>query len=367
MNPPTARQQNLCTYTDHECRRFYDLREVFIFSTKKVVQVEACPGQSDLTNWKCLIKRYGKSTVKRLGDKQNTKLCDITAFSLEGEYTVNIVDERTHLTWFDKQQEWNRQAQHLERIHIDQLEILWNLRKSCDIKTQRKHMRTQIWQELERRYPDSRTPMEVQIDEHEQLDYASVKRDLIKLLRTHLKGKEWPDFLINWHCSRFRVKTLGKKSIANILHNVTSCKEKRCSCAQIQQRLEQAGMRTKLPCINGHILCIGREYEGPYKKVMSMPNMNIPIGSRADLQRTIDIAYDKLERQFCTKSEWRSVCTQACKTYIKQRRDTPVPTKYEAYRLKQLLKGLVLGPLDKNNGETWAMCPILYQEGLTNC
>ena len=125
-------------------------------------------------------------------------------------------------------------------------------------------------------------------------------------------------------------------------------------------------MRTKLPCINGHILCIGREYEGPYKKVMSMPNMNIPIGSRADLQRTIDIAYDKLERQFCTKSEWRSVCTQACKTYIKQRRDTPVPTKYEAYRLKQLLKGLVLGPLDKNNGETWAMCPTLYQEGLTS-
>ena len=64
-----------------------------------------------------------------------------------------------------------------------------------------------------------------------------------------------------------------------------------------------------------------------------MPNVNIPIGSCSDLQRTIDIAYEKSEFKFCTKSEWRQVCTQASKQYIKPRRQTPVPTKYETYRL----------------------------------
>ena len=78
------------------------------------------------------------------------------------------------------------------------------------------------------------------------------------------------------------------------------------------------------------------------------------------------VAYDKSDYKFCTKSEWRQVCAQASKQYIRPRSNTPVPTKYETYRLKQMLQGLVLGPLDKNGGETWAMCPILYQEGLTS-
>ena len=41
-----------------------------------------------------------------------------------------------------------------------------------------------------------------------------------------------------------------------------------------------------------------------------------------------------------------------------------VPATYEVYRVKKLLTGLVFGGLDKNLGETWGMCPALYDKAL---
>ena len=46
--------------------------------------------------------------------------------------------------------------------------------------------------------------------------------------------------------------------------------------------------------------------------------------------------------------------------HMAHRKQNVVPATYEAYRVKKLLNGLVLGGLDKNQGETWAMCPSLY-------
>ena len=34
------------------------------------------------------------------------------------------------------------------------------------------------------------------------------------------------------------------------------------------------------------------------------------------------------------------------------------------FTLRKLLKGLVCGPTDKNNGELWAVCPCLYKKAL---
>ena len=36
----------------------------------------------------------------------------------------------------------------------------------------------------------------------------------------------------------------------------------------------------------------------------------------------------------------------------------------EVYTLRKELKGMVIGPLDKNKGELWVMCPTLYHRAL---
>ena len=41
-----------------------------------------------------------------------------------------------------------------------------------------------------------------------------------------------------------------------------------------------------------------------------------------------------------------------------------VPDTKEVYHLRKKLTGLVIGPLDKNNGELWGCCPILYHRAL---
>ena len=34
------------------------------------------------------------------------------------------------------------------------------------------------------------------------------------------------------------------------------------------------------------------------------------------------------------------------------------------YTLRKIMKGMVCGPLDKNNGELWLACPCLYKKAL---
>ena len=41
------------------------------------------------------------------------------------------------------------------------------------------------------------------------------------------------------------------------------------------------------------------------------------------------------------------------------------PSMTDAYQLRKILKGLIIGPLDKNNGEFSCCCPCLYEEALS--
>ena len=46
-------------------------------------------------------------------------------------------------------------------------------------------------------------------------------------------------------------------------------------------------------------------------------------------------------------------------------RSEEVPCTRDVYMLRKLLGGLVIGPIDKNNGESSLCCPVLYHEALT--
>ena len=53
-------------------------------------------------------------------------------------------------------------------------------------------------------------------------------------------------------------------------------------------------------------------------------------------------------------------CTKRAQT-----KNVHFPTSKEVRSLKQLMEGLVVGPLDKNNGEMWMTCPELYDRALS--
>ena len=38
------------------------------------------------------------------------------------------------------------------------------------------------------------------------------------------------------------------------------------------------------------------------------------------------------------------------------------PTAREAYAVRRMLDGLVIGPLDKKGGELWMCCPHIYDK-----
>ena len=65
-------------------------------------------------------------------------------------------------------------------------------------------------------------------------------------------------------------------------------------------------------------------------------------------------------------NEWKKLMKQVTTRKEAFQLDTrwqeEMPTTKQTYELRRQLSGLVIGPLDKNNGELWACCPVLYRE-----
>ena len=99
-----------------------------------------------------------------------------------------------------------------------------------------------------------------------------------------------------------------------------------------------------------------------------MPATNVPRQTAWDLRKAWERAGNQLPEGMCG-AEWKT-STQECITQrcarraTGQRNDTSFPSTRSAYTLRKLLKGLVVGPLDKNDAEMWFACPTLYDKAL---
>ena len=64
-----------------------------------------------------------------------------------------------------------------------------------------------------------------------------------------------------------------------------------------------------------------------------------------------------------TLSEWNAVRQEAMRWMFPQTEKayTPTITTVQVYSLRKLLNGMIIGPLDKNNGECSVVCPVLYK------
>ena len=65
------------------------------------------------------------------------------------------------------------------------------------------------------------------------------------------------------------------------------------------------------------------------------------------------------------KESWKNSLFSTFKTRRwPDRKEQHIPNTKEVYQMRKKLQGLVIGPLDKNNGELWVCCPTLYHRAL---
>ena len=116
------------------------------------------------------------------------------------------------------------------------------------------------------------------------------------------------------------------------------------------------------------IFFTGREYTGPHRTALNVAAMNIPIQTRWDLKW----AWERVQTQLPEllrgmQTSWAKKLHGCCVGNAevgRSRQDTALPTTRDAYAMRKLIKGLVVGPLDKSNGELWLCCPNLYNRAL---
>ena len=189
------------------------------------------------------------------------------------------------------------------------------------------------------------------------------------------KVNAWPEWLAAHHVQRLQLTTESTPSIAKILSNVNQPwrEHKGCTCEKVKQQLRAAGYKGTLPTIDGHIFFIGREYDGPFASVLKHNSGGIPNPTKWDLEKAWEGLYDQLPRKvrelddrpaLDSKASWKRELKQCTMDGLWGRIDRSWPCTRDAYRLRKVLDGLTIGPLDKNTGECWCCCPKLYDQAL---
>ena len=153
---------------------------------------------------------------------------------------------------------------YIKKCSVESLEFMWRVRDSLKASNPYGKFKLvyMIKEEIEARWDGARMdPTEIRIPFFEQLDPTKLKA----LILDKIENQTWPGFIKTWMKRNVKIITESPKTIEDTLINVNMpwC-PKGCSCAQIQSRF-----KAPLPTINGHIFCIGREYEGPHKTVSS--------------------------------------------------------------------------------------------------
>ena len=347
----------------------YDLEGILEAGVGKKLTIEVKPGYTDLTNWRrarlvwggsyCkIIRKNGESrttTLEQWRPREEKTREEFTAY-IEPKRAA-VIDREQILTDITEEQD---EMQEYDEEHI---EFLWRVRNDID-NTKAWKWRNVLWTELQRRYEGVlRKPIEIRIPYLERIDAIKVKGMVMDMI----EKQEWPQFLKDWHKKNFRVTTAGSPTIEAIMTNVTkpSWIAQTCKCMELRKGCPQ-------DCIvDGHVLMVGRDFT---EQVMRVNAGNVPRSTWYDLFRAWNDIGKQLppgwrdeedgqwkRRMFdCTKKPaWDAQRTRPYAEWEKE-----VPTTKQVYEMRRRLKGMVIGPLDKNKGEMWAACPKLYHKAL---
>ncbi|GBG86925.1 hypothetical protein CBR_g44380 [Chara braunii] len=183
------------------------------------------------------------------------------------------------------------------------------------------------------------------------------KKNIYREMECWLKARIRHSTLCNLLVQRMRVIWAKTRTIANILHNqkLFSGGDTTCTCEDFQ-----------LPRVNGHVQVRLSEIDGIKSLLHNSKNTPVPGGfdSTQEINRACNEGIKPLKRMGLIKGgeavrmrlhqlEWRQPELQ----------DGMVLAEY-VKGVKQSLRGLVLSPVDRNNGETLVECPMLYATGM---
>ena len=247
-----------------------------------------------------------------------------------------------------------RREKAIQMANEEDLAWYWRVRNDLD-KNSRFKFRKIIWTELESRYENlSRKPITLNFPYFQQFD----AKKLMKLMKDKIDQQNWPSYVKAWHKSHMKIVTSTPRTIAEILTNVQrpAMHGKECVCKQIKNNLKQRGWKGELPKTEGHVLFLGREYDGPNREVLNVCATNVPQQSKYDLKWEWKRFMRNMPSYIRLKTEDLQKCMISGKWYR-----TDFAKTWMAYQLRKDLRGSIIGVTDKNVGELWVACPKLYE------
>jgi hypothetical protein len=219
-----------------------------------------------------------------------------------------------------------------------------------------------IWEECELRYAGfNRKPICLRIPKLLPLNGGKLREQIRQLLTTY---STWPEYLIEWHIRNMRFYRTSFPNFHDILINVNKHWRPTgiCACDALKRKLKKYKSVWEPDKIDGHFFCIGRDYKGPFEGIMKYTNTNIPTIKRQDKISQWKRILSSLPINIPI-SEMASL-VRKMDIGFQSRHDMKWPTTRDAYRLKKLLDGMVIAPIDKNIGEFSISCPIIYEKAL---
>ena len=350
----------------------YDLQQILSNHESKEITVSINMGHHDLTNWGAVRTFYAHTRVSvqtpytqfTVPMKEWTPRAHHTMQTLT-RCTITLTPVRQEMRNREEQnrvlQDIEKEKTYLERASEADLHFVWRVIDDLE-KCRRYKYRKLLYQECTRRYGCTMKPITIAIPYIREFDIVKVKRHIVESIR----AQPWPQFIKDWHVSKIKITTTGTPSISDILTNVTQPKRhvKRCVCQRIAQRVPG------LPCTDGHIFFIGRDLAAdPARKVLGINATNVPRQTWFDTFRTWERVRKQLPEELRTpQTQWKKTLFKCLKKKDSwNARGCPsskVPNTKEVYQVKKAFENLVIGPLDKNNGELWGCCPKLYQKML---
>ena len=341
----------------------FDLRTIMQAYEGKEVSVSVRPGYKDITDWREIRFWHGNSYLK-IHREDGTQVTTTMK-----EWRPREEKARTPCKlWIrpeksdahdcrDMFKEIKDVQSSFAKMTDDELGDMWRIRNAGD-RVSRVKYRKMLYLECEKRFDTVLRPVEVTLPFIKELDAERVKQTL----QERIRQQSWPAFIKEWHCAKLRIKTAGQPSIGDILANVTRPSKigGACVCDEVCSRM------SGLPKTKGHIFFVGRDIKD--KRTFNVCASNIPRQTWFDKFR----AWEGVNAQLPTllRSEakiWKKTlftCMTRKEAYQRVEGADEIPDTKEVYLLRKSLTGLVIGPLDKNNGELWACCPVLYHQAL---
>lgn len=327
-------------------------------------------GARECTSWKACQRDYHDTVVFTMGRwrtlaEWRTQMRSPNARGAE-EVTMRV--RRTSDTEPTRQAQerlldWMQDLQHRSE---EDLRLMWKAR-GVD-KSRKKQVTNALWREYEQRYDGlTRKPIEVRVPYVAGVRIWDI-RDAVRQALYTMIGT-WPYHIVGWHARNVRIITIKQPSVGDMLINVQKATRQvysgrcACACAEVCGRMRASNIRVP-PLIDGHLCITGREINGNLMPVMGGNSKNVPAPTARDF-RTIwcNDVWESLPmavRQHMQQDAWtlhgEHVMTNAC--------NASSVTTARVGAARKLFKGMVIGPIDKNQGELSVVCPMLYKQTL---